>query len=81
MPRPVIQQTPTVNDPLTALLLRLPDGRLVQIPAIPVPTETDASNVTAPISVGVEHGVSNIPPAKSTLSEAKLVGSRFKYYF
>ena len=80
MPRPVIQQTPTVNDPLTALLLRLPDGRLVQIPAIPVPTETDASNVTAPISVGVEHGVSNIPPAKSTLSEAKLVGSRFKYY-
>ncbi len=76
MPRPVIQPTPAVSDPLTALLLRLPDGRLVQIPAIPVPTEADTSNVASKASMipmGVEHGINNVQPTKPALSEAKLV--------
>ena len=83
MPRPVVT-SPPINDPLTTLLIRLPDGRLVQIPAIPVATDaTDTtsevdnrSSVPTPIiplkTVNVEQPQlpSNVTPA---LSEAKMV--------
>lgn len=76
MPRPVLQPSAAANDPMTALLLRLPDGRLVQIPAIPVPTETDTSNLVAPATasmIGMEHGVDKIRPTRAIMSETKLV--------
>ena len=62
-PRPTgVLSSPPVCDPLQ-LLFRLPDGRLVQIPAIPVPTETEASIV---------HSDSE-PVQKPVLSETKEV--------
>ena len=80
MPRPVVQSSSsTASDPLTALLLRLPDGRLVQIPAIPVPTETDASKIVAPavgsplVPVGTEQSVCKTKATRPVMSEAKLV--------
>ena len=78
MPRPVVQSS-TACDPLTALLLRLPDGRLVQIPAIPVPTESDATKIVAPtigsplVPVGVEENVCKVKSTRPVMSEAKLV--------
>lgn len=77
MPRPVLQSSAAASDPMTALLLRLPDGRLVQIPAIPVPTETDTSNLGVSSSaspVGVENGANKIRPMRPIMSETKLVG-------
>jgi hypothetical protein len=92
MPRPAVT-SPPINDPLTTLLIRLPDGRLVQIPAIPVATDTtddtsvveveSTSTVPTPIiplkTVNVEQPqlLSNVTPA---LSEAKMV-SYFLFYF
>jgi len=71
MPRPIVQSSAT-SDPMTALLLRLPDGRLVQIPAIPVPTETPA--VGSPLApVGMEQSSCKIKSARPVMSEAKLV--------
>lgn len=78
MPRPIVQSSAT-SDPMTSLLLRLPDGRLVQIPAIPVPTETDASKIVNPAvgsplaPVGVEQSSCKIKSARPVMSEAKLV--------
>ncbi|XP_032777413.2 cyclic AMP-dependent transcription factor ATF-7 isoform X1 [Daphnia magna] len=75
MPRPVLQSSAAASDPMTALLLRLPDGRLVQIPAIPVPTETDTSNLgvsSAASPVGVENGANKIRPMRPIMSETKL---------
>ncbi|EFX74489.1 hypothetical protein DAPPUDRAFT_324326 [Daphnia pulex] len=77
MPRPIVQSSAT-SDPMTSLLLRLPDGRLVQIPAIPVPTETDASKIENPAvgsplaPVGVEQSSCKIKSARPVMSEAKL---------
>ena len=76
MPRPIVQSSSATSDPMTALLLRLPDGRLVQIPAIPVPTETDASKIVAPAvgsplaPVGVEQSSCKMKPARPVMSEA-----------
>ncbi|KAI9564664.1 hypothetical protein GHT06_008405 [Daphnia sinensis] len=75
MPRPVLQSSVAASDPMTALLLRLPDGRLVQIPAIPVPTDTDTSNLgvsAAASPVGAENGVNKIRPTRPIMSETKL---------
>jgi len=61
MPRPTGSlPSPPVHDPLQ-LLFRLPDGRLVQIPAVPVPTETEPSIVLS------DSG----PVSKPVLSETK----------
>lgn len=77
LPRPVLPLSPSSsNDPLTALLLRLPDGRLVQIPAIPVPTETAApSRTSSTASPSIPTTKINPHSSSSTpvLSEAKLV--------
>jgi len=63
MPRPTGSlRSPPVHDPLQ-LLFRLPDGRLVQIPAVPVPTETEPSIVLS------DSG----PVSKPVLSETKEV--------
>ena len=82
MPRPTVT-SPPINDPLTTLLIRLPDGRLVQIPAIPVATETtgntdvESSNTTAAVPPIIPLKAVEQPLLPSTvtpaLSEAKMV--------
>lgn len=88
MPRPVSSSASvsTVNDPLTALLLRLPDGRLVQIPAIPVPTETEATNKTTSIVAPLhpicsEQNAASLPSIRPIVSEAKMVRQLFLQLF
>lgn len=80
MPRPPVPSSASASDPLTALLLRLPDGRLVQIPTIPLSSEADTSVVTkasvAPLLPAAEQRLHNSQPtcsSKPVLSETKLV--------
>ena len=72
MPRPATNPvSPPINDPLQ-LLLRLPDGRLVQIPAIPVgSTETTQPTQYQPVVASTNQV--NVEPSKTALSEAKMV--------
>lgn len=76
LPRPLVQApaVPAASDPLTALLVRLPDGRLMQIPAIPVPTdESSSSRVSSiPVNVVEQSAVQQPTPRQATHSETKM---------
>lgn len=65
-PNPVAAPVAPAVDPLQ-LLLRLPDGRLVQIPAIPV------TNNESPPAAARMPGTTEATLPKPTLSEAKMV--------